>query len=325
MLLRFLLFWVAVFASVAAVAVESRAEGFPERPITLIVAYGAGGSTDVTARLLAPYIEKHLGNNAKINVENRAGGGGEIGFTAIGAATPDGYTLGFINTPNFLTIPIEREARFKVENFDPLVNIVDDPGVMTAHVDAEFKTLTELVNYAKANPNKVTVGTTGVGSDDHLAALMLQRQAGIRFLHVPFAGSADNLKALLDRKIKVSDQNLGEALRSKEKDPIAILGLMAEQRVPEAPDLPTFKELGYDVTIASLRGIAAPVGLPAAVRAKLVDAIIKAANDPEFRAKAKAPETFQPLRVLEPAAYAAELTKISAEFRVLWAETPWNK
>ena len=308
-------------ASLGSPAVQA---AFPEKIITMVVAYGAGGSTDVTARMLAPYIEKYLGDGARIVVMNRPGAGGEIGFAAIADAAPDGYTIGFINTPNVVTIPIERNARFSLDRLDPLYNIVDDPGIMTVHADSPYKTLADLVEHAKANPNTITVGSTGVGSDDHLAMLLMQRQANVRFTHVPFPGSAENYRSMLGRHTQVCGQNLGEGLRGKAGgDAIRILGVMSKERWSMAPDLPTFKELGFDYTMASLRGLGAPKGLPPDVRAKLIEAISKAANDPEFQSKAA--ETFQPLRLLSADAFAAELQQLDGEFRSLWKEFPWLK
>nr|WP_245986662.1 tripartite tricarboxylate transporter substrate binding protein [Azospirillum thermophilum] len=297
---------------------------YPEKPITMIVAYGAGGSTDVTARMLAPFIEKYLGGGARIVVMNRAGAGGEIGFAAIADAPPDGYTIGFINTPNVITIPIERQARFNIDRIDPLVNVIDDPGIMTVHADSPFKTLEDLVKQAKANPNTVTVGSTGVGSDDHLAMLLLQRQAEVRFTHIPFPGSAENYRSMLGRHTQVCGQNLGEGLRGRSAgDAVRILGVMSKERWAMAPDLPTFKEQGYDITMVSMRGIGAPKGLPPDIRAKLIEAITRAAEDPEFQTKAK--ETFQPLRIVAPEPFAAELKQLDVAFRALWRENPWLK
>lgn len=298
---------------------------YPEKPITLIVAYDVGGSTDVTARMLAPFIEKYLGNGARIEVVNKPGAGGEIGFAAIADSAPDGYSIGFINSPNEVSIPIERQARYTTDRIDPLVNIVDDPGIWTVPVDSPFKTVKDVIEHAKANPNSITVGTTGVGSDDQLAMLVVQRQAGVQFIHVPFSGSAANYKAMLAKKTQICAQNLGEGLRGVAKDPIRILGLMAKERSKAAPDVPTFTQEGYPVIMAALRGISAPKGLPPDIRAKLVDAITKAANDPDFVAKAETPETFQPLRILGPDEFAAELKQLEGELKALWQSSPWLK
>jgi len=303
-------------------APQARA-AYPEKPITLIVAFGAGGGTDLLVRALAPFLEKELGEGARVEVVNKPGAGGEIGFAAIADAAPDGYTLGSINSPNVTAIPIERQARYAMDRLDPLYNLVDDPGAFAANTEGQFKSLADVVTFAKANPNTVTVGTTGIGSDDHLAMLVFQRQAGVTFTHVPFQGSAANEAALSAKKIMLSSVNIGEALQYKQKDPIAVLGVMAERRAENAPDAPTFKEQGFAAQMSSLRGIAAPKGLPPEIRAKLVDALGKAANAPGFQAKAK--ELFQPLRLLPPEAYAAELTAATAALRELWASNPWLK
>ncbi|ANC90771.1 tripartite tricarboxylate transporter substrate binding protein [Azospirillum humicireducens] len=318
-------FLIAAFAALMLWLAGSPAAvqaAYPEKPITMIVAYGAGGSTDVTARMLAPYIERHLGGG-RIVILNRPGAGGEIGFAAIADAPADGYTIGFINTPNLITIPIERQARYALERLDPLVNIVDDPGVMTVRADSPFRSVADVVEFAKGNPGALTVGSTGIGSDDHLAMLLLERQARVRMTHVPFAGSAENYRAMLGSHTKICDQNLGEGLRGiAAGDPVRMLGVMSRTRWDMAPELPTFREQGYAIDMVSMRGIGAPKGLPPDIRSTLTEAITKAAMDPEFQAKAR--ETFQPLRIVGPDAFAAELKQLDGEFRTLWTEMPWK-
>ena len=142
-----------------------------DQPINMIVAYAPGGGTDIIARNIIPFIEKYLGEGAKINVINRPGAGGDIGFGAIAAAQPDGYTIGFINTPPVVSIPIERKVAWNWQGYDLLGNVVDDPGTFCVHNDSPHKSLAALAAFAKANPKAVTVGSTGVGSDDHLAML----------------------------------------------------------------------------------------------------------------------------------------------------------
>jgi tripartite-type tricarboxylate transporter receptor subunit TctC len=313
----------ALALCVAAVAPGLAHAAYPEAPIKMIVAYSAGGGTDITARLLAQYMQKHLGANASIAVINRPGAGGGIGFAELMNAQPDGYTIGFINTPNVLTIPIERKAPFHWQNFDLLGNIVDDPGNFSVHADTPVKTLADLVAYAKANPGKVTYGTTGIGSDDHLAALMFEKAAGVKFTHVPFKGAAEVHNAIATKQIFMAAMNIGEAMQyQKGGTPLRHLGTMSEKRSTLAPQVPTFKEQGFSVIMASLRGVAAPKNLPPAVRDQLVAAVQKAVNDPEFQAKAAG--FFAPLRYLAPAAYAAELKSDEAEFRQLWQTMPWT-
>lgn len=310
--------WLAATALVAPAQAA-----YPEQPIKVLVSYGAGGGTDIVARLLAPYIGKYLAPNASVVVVNRPGAGGAIGFTELAKAAPDGYTLGFINTPNFLTIPIERKTAFHWQDFDLLGNIVDDPGNFSVHADSPFKSLSELVAYAKSRPGEVTYGSTGVGSDDHLSALMLERAAGIQMTHVPFKGTSEVHNAVLSKQITVAAMNIGEALQYvKGGSKIRQLGQMSEARTTLAPQVPTFKEQGYPIIMASLRGMAAPKGLPPALREQLVSAVQKAVADPEFQAKAAT--VFSPLRYLPPAAYGAELKEAEVGFQQLWQVMPWG-
>ena len=318
-LLRRLLPGLALVA--AAVAAHA---AYPEQPIKMIVAYAPGGGTDITARLIAPYIAKYLGNNASIVVMNRPGAGGGIGFSEIANAPADGYTIGFINTPNVLTIPIERKVNYHWTGFDLLGNVIDDPGNFSVHNDTPVKNLAELVAYAKANPGKVSYGTTGIGSDDHLAAMMFERAAGVKLTHVPFKGAAEVHQGVVGKQIYMASMNIGEALQyEKGGSPMRNLGQMSSTRTTLAPGVPTFKEQGYDIVMASLRGIAAPKGLPPAVKEQLVKAVEKAAADPEFQQKAAG--YFAPLRYLPPAKYEAELKDAEANFKQLWKEMPWSE
>ena len=295
---------------------------YPDRPITMIVAYAPGGGTDLTARAIAPYIEKYLGNNARIIVLNKSGAGGAIGFAQLAGSPADGYTIGMINTPNVLTIPIERKSDFHWPRFDLLGNLVDDPGNFAVQADSPIKDLKELAAYAKAHPGDVSVGTTGAGSDDHLAMLLFERAAGVKMNHIPFKGAADVRTAIAGKQITVAAINVGEAMQAlKGGTAMRNLGSMSAARSPLAPELPTFKEQGFDIELASLRGLAAPKGLPPDVRAALVKAVSQAANDPEF--KAKAASIFAPLRYLAPEQYAAELKQAEAQFNALWKVVPW--
>ena len=297
---------------------------YPEQPIKMVVAYAAGGGTDIIARLVAQYMQKHLGGNASVVVINRPGAGGGIGFTEVSSAQPDGYTIGFLNTPNVLTIPIERKSNFHWQNFDLLGNVIDDPGNFSVHVDTPVKNLAELVAYAKANPGKVTYGTTGIGSDDHLAALMLERAAGVELTHIPFKGASEVRIAVASKQIMVAAMNIGEALQyQKAGTPLRHLGQMSQKRSTLAPDVPTFKEQGFNVIMASLRGVGAPKNLPPAIREQLVTALQKVVMDPEFQAKAAG--YFAPLRYLPPTAYAAELKDSEAGFKQLWQVMPWTE
>ena len=312
----------ALAALATALALPALA-AYPDKPITMIIAFPPGGGTDIVARAMVPFIEKNLGGGAKIVVNNRGGAGGEIGFAALAAAAPDGYTIGFINTPNLLTIPIERKTTFTWESFDLLGNIVDDPGNFSVHNESNVTSLKDLVALAKSKPGAINVGTTGVGSDDHLAMLMFERIAGVKMNHIPMKGAADVRTGIISRQIDVAAMNIGEALQAQ-KGGAAIrnLGQMSPSRTNLAPDLATFREQGFNIELSSLRGMAAPKGLPADVRDKLVNAIAAAARDPEFQAQAV--KYFAPLRYLPPDEFRNVLRQAETGFRQMYKEMPWS-
>ena len=299
------------------------AAAYPERAITMIIAYPPGGGTDLVGRALAPFIEKYLGGGAKIVVVNRAGAGGEVGFAALANAPADGYTIGFVNTPPLLTIPIERQAQFTWQRFEYIGNIIDDPCNFSVHADTNVRNLAELAAYAKAHPGEVTVGTTGIGSDDHLAMLKFERAAGVKMRHIPFKGSADVRAAINGKQILVAAINIGEALQyQKGGTPLRNLVQMSPARTNLAPDLPTAREQGYDIEMSSLRGLAAPRGLPPEIRERLVKAVERSVADPEFQAKSAL--FFAPLRYLAPAQYKALVREADVVYRQMWKEMPWS-
>jgi len=309
------------FAALLIFSVLAHA-AYPERPITLIVAYPPGGGTDLVARALAPFVEKYLGGGAKIVVVNRAGAGGEVGFAALANSPADGYTIGFVNTPPLLTIPIERQAQFHWQRYDYIGNIIDDPCNFSVHAETPIKNLAELAAYAKAHPGEVTVGTTGIGSDDHIAMLKFERAAGVKMRHVPFKGSADVRAAIAGKQIMVAAINIGEALQYQ-KGGTALRNLvqMSPARTNLAPELATAREQGFDIEMSSLRGMAAPKGLPADIRQRLVAAVERAAADPEFQAQAV--KFFAPLRYLGPAQYEAIVRDADLMYRAMWRDMPW--
>lgn len=310
-----------ILAPGAASATDAGA--YPNKPINLIIAFAAGGGSDMVVRLLAPFIEKELGNNARIVVSNKPGAGGAIGFAELARSAPDGYTIGLINTPNVLTIPIERKSAFSWRSFDLLGNIVDDPGNFSVHADSPIKSLQDLARQAKANPGKISVGTTGAGSDDHLAMLLFQKIANVQMIHVPYKGASEVRTAAQGQQIEVAAVNIGEAQQfAKAGTPLRHLGVMSAARNPLAPEVPTFREQGYDINLVSLRGLAAPRGLPPEIRARLVAATEKAITNPEFQKKAE--QAFAPVRFLPPNKYEAELKDSDEQFQKLWKEMPWG-
>jgi tripartite-type tricarboxylate transporter receptor subunit TctC len=293
---------------------------WPERPLQLIVPFAAGGGTDISARTMAQFLERELGQ--PVVVQNRPGAGGEIGLSAIADARPDGYTIGIINTPGIVTIPIERSPRWSLASFTFIAGVVEDPTTFAVHPESPIRNIADLVAAAKAKPGEVTVGTQGVGSAGHISALLLEQAAGIRLECVSYSGSAPAAVALMRRDIQVTTASLGESLTFAQQQPWRVLGLMSSARSEFAQDVPTFKEAGYDIRGGSLRGIGAPRGLPEDVVRRLSAAIGAALRHPEFRAVSA--RTFQPLRFLDSAEYIAYLQDADAAHRALWRARPWN-
>lgn len=305
-----------------AAAGVAQAEWPKDREITMIVGYSAGGGTDVLARTLAPFIEKHLEGDASIVVVNRPGPGGEYGFTELANATPDGYTIGFLNAPGYITLPYERQTRYDFDSFIPVANIVTDPATLSVPPKSEFQNLDELVEFAKANPGAATIGTQGVGSAMHISLEQFLDKAGIEVTMVPFPGGAANRTAVMGGHITGGMTGAGEAAVAATDGNVRALGVMSRERSEFLPDTPTFAEQGYEVYSGSDRGLGAPAGTPQEIVDKLSEAVRKAVEDPEFREKAK--EQFLPLNYMNSAEYRAHLSELNEEIANLWKTKPWK-
>jgi tripartite-type tricarboxylate transporter receptor subunit TctC len=236
-------------------------EKYPNKPINLIIAYAAGGGTDVGARILMPYVEKELG--VPINIINRPGGGGWIGWSELASAKPDGYTIGYINTPNFMTgyLDPKQKREHNLESFAPIANHITDPGAIAIRKDeTRFTNIKELIEFAKTN--ELTATSTGVGSDDHYAALKLNKKFGTKFIPVHNSGSAESQTAVMGGHVDVLFANVGELYNLHHNKEIKIVAVMSQERSPFLPDVPTLKESGFEGVISgSARGIAAPKGV----------------------------------------------------------------
>jgi tripartite-type tricarboxylate transporter receptor subunit TctC len=237
------------------------ASDFPSRPIDVIVAYEAGGGTDVGARILQPFVEEELGQS--INIVNRPGGGGWVGWTELAQAEPDGYTIGFINTPNLMTgyLNPEFNREQSLESFAPIGNQVTDYGAIAINPDdSRFSTIEELIEYAKENG--LTATSTGVGSDDHFASLTLNDEFGTKFEAIHNSGAAESRAAVLGGNVDVLFANVGEVKPLHDDEELKVLAVMREtaERSPFLPDVPTLPEAGYDGVYSwSSRGWPAPV------------------------------------------------------------------
>lgn len=273
----------AIAAGLACLAALASAQGFPDRPINLIVAFPPGGSTDVGARVLAAIAEKDI--KQPIVVVNKGGAGGQIGWTELARAKPDGYTIGFLNLPatNTTILDPERKAIFKADSFVPIINQVLDPGVVWVKADSPFKTFKDFVEAAKAKPGTLRAATTGILSDDHLAILMTEEAVpGATFRIVHLDGGATQLKEVLGGNVDAAYDNVGSIVKQVQAGQVRALVVMDKARSKFLPDVPTTVELGYPTIISSsTRGIGAPKGTPPDVIAKLAGVLKKAMEDPD--------------------------------------------
>jgi tripartite-type tricarboxylate transporter receptor subunit TctC len=260
---------------------------YPERGITLIVPYGAGGGTDITARLLARDVEPLLGK--PVTVENRAGGGGWVGWGALASAKPDGYTIGYLNVPSMYAGYLDPQYKRKetLESFTPLMNHVIDYNVWTVKADSPFKTVKDVIDAAKAKPDSVTITAFGAGGDDHIAILAMQAATGTKFVVVHHKSTAEGKTAALGGHIQVLAANISEIAEEVRAGQLRVLGVMSAEKSPFLPTAPTFKEQGYNQIWSVTRGIAGPAGLPKDAETKLIAALEKTLNSSEHQDKAR--------------------------------------
>lgn len=248
----------------------------------MIVAYEPGGGTDIGARILQPKLEEALG--AEVQIVNRPGGGGWAGWNDILTADPDGYTLGFINTPNFMTGYLDpRLGRTDIgpDSFTLIGNQVTDYGAVAIHPDDKrFTNIEVMMRHAEENPLIVT--STGVGSDDHFASLLLSDRYGSRFDVLHNEGASDGISDLLGRNADAVFANVGEVKPQHDEGEINVIAVLKEgERSPHLPDVPTLAEAGFGgVESWSSRGIAGPAGLDPQIQDTLVTACRDAIEDP---------------------------------------------
>jgi tripartite-type tricarboxylate transporter receptor subunit TctC len=260
---------------------------YPERGITLIVPYGAGGGTDVTARLLAKDLEVALGK--PVTVQNLAGGGGWLGWGSLASAKPDGYTIGYLNAPSMFAGYLDTKIGRKetLDSFTPISNHVIDYNVWTVKADSPFKTVSDVIEAAKKAPDQISVTAYGAGSDDHLAILSIEAETGTKFITVHSRSTTEAKTQALGGHVQVLGANISEVAEDVKSGQLRILGVMAPERSRFLPDAPTFKEQGFNQVWSVSRGIAAPAGLPKDVEATLTTALEKTLSAREHQQKAE--------------------------------------
>ena len=270
-----------LFALCAALALPAIAQEppFPQKGnVEITVLFPAGSSADVTARLLAEGMSKHLG--ASVIVVNRPGAGGAIGYRYVAAQKPDGYALVW-NSNSISTTYHSGQLAFDYKAFDPVARVLVESPVIAVRSDAKWKTLPELMADAKARPGVITVGNSGIGSHTHISAVALFQAAGVKVVDVPYA-AAQTVPNLLGGHVDVLVQLPGALAAQVKSGNVRLLAAMTPSRDPALPDVPTAKEQGVDMSLEAWRGIAVPKGTPKQTIAMLENAIRLTAENPEF-------------------------------------------
>ncbi len=242
-----------------------QAEGYPERPVSLMVSYGAGGATDFQARIVTMMSggEDFLGQ--PMVIINKPGAGGRVGWNWFATeAEADGYTMGAYNIPHFIAQSIEGGVKYSAESFEPIANWGADPAVVIVGADSPYNTIEELIDFAKENPGKVTLSGAGLYVGHHIAALQIMKATDTKLAYIPTSGGgAAAMKAVIAGDVIGGINNLSDAFRAMEAGNVKVLAVADVERSTEfLPDVPTLMEAGYEVDNASVnfRGVMVPVG-----------------------------------------------------------------
>jgi len=264
------------------------AQDYPARPVEVISPYQSGGTTDILGRPFVEAMSRHFGR--PFVLVNRPGANGAIGVAATARAPADGYTLTFTTAVSIVVNPlVQANPGYTVDSLDHLCQTFSNQMVIVLRPDSPLKTVDDIIKAGRANPGKLSYSNVGTGSIPHLAMYELSQVAGVEFNAIPFKGGGEVVAQVMGGHVDFATATLTSVV----KTPVKIVGLFGRERNPGIPDVPTLRELGYDVAPSSLGGISAPKGLPADVKRKLEDACKAAAAGELYAAAAK--NVYQPL------------------------------
>ncbi|MBV7484133.1 tripartite tricarboxylate transporter substrate binding protein [Bordetella sp. BOR01] len=266
-------------AALLASAASFAQEGWPAKPIRLIIPFATGGSNDVIGRRIALDLSQRLGQ--PIVVENRGGGGGTIGAQAVATAPADGYTLLFMSSSLATSAAVQKTPYDPVRAFDPVSRVAAAPFVLVTRSDLPVKTFPEFVEYAKANPGKLNYGSAGLGDNSQLATELLNDLAGIRTTAVNYKGTGPALLDLVAGRIDLTITSIA-SIRGTVADTLPKIAFTGAQRDAEFPDIPTISESGLDYVVELWWGVFAPAGTPAPIRDRLNQEIAAVVKDQGF-------------------------------------------
>jgi tripartite-type tricarboxylate transporter receptor subunit TctC len=250
---------------------------YPEKPIRYIITFGPGGESDITARLQQPFFKSKFKQDFVI--EYKPGGGGAVGWASLNSLPGDGYTIMGVNLPHIVLQPQQKDVGYKTEDLTMVYWFHYTPDAIAVTKDSEFKTIKDLVDYAKANPGKLTFSGSGKGTSPHLAQVLFDKKAGVKTTYVAFGGTGPSVTALLGKQVRAAMAFTTVAANYPDT---RLLAVAMEKRHPKFPDVPTFREAGIELVSGAYRGIAVPKSTPEPVRKKLAEMIAEINKDPEF-------------------------------------------
>jgi tripartite-type tricarboxylate transporter receptor subunit TctC len=309
----------------AAVTTVSAIAAYPEKPVTLVVPFPPGGSTDYIARVIGQKLQEKLGGS--FVVDNKAGATGTIGAAQVKRAPADGYTLFVSSLGPFVIAPhlIKGVQYDALKDFDPITVAVQAPNVLVVPAASPIKSVADMLAELKKNPGKVSFASSGNGSSDHLSAELFWQQTGTQGLHVPYKGGGPAINDLLGNQVNAAFVNINSIIGQIKAGKVHALAVASEKRNPLLPDVPTLAEQGVKgAEVQSWQAVAAPKGIPADVKAKLHDAIVAGLNAPDVKEKLLAmgfeivgntPEQFAKFQAAEYARWKnlIETRKITAD------------
>lgn len=270
-----------IFAGCAAAALPLGvdAQAYPQKPVQYVIPFAPGGESDVAARLQAQVFKARYGQD--MIVVNKAGAGGALAWSQMNAMPGDGYTLVGVNLPHIVLQPLEPGAPFKTEDITPVYFFHYTPDAIVVAADSPFRTFADLVRVAREKPETVSLAGSGTNSANHVAQVRLDREMKIRTTYVPFKGTGDLVASVLGGHVSAAMSYSTLAIQQKEK--MRMLAVATEKRLPQFPDVPTFRELGIDWVDGAYRGVGVPKSTPPAVRKQVSDMMDAINKDPELR------------------------------------------
>jgi tripartite-type tricarboxylate transporter receptor subunit TctC len=265
---------------------QSQPPAWPAKPVTLLVPFPPGGSTDMIARTLGPKLQEKLGGT--FIVANQAGAGGTVGAAAAKRSAADGYTVFVSSLGPFVIGPhlLKGVGYDPLKDFDYITVAVQAPNVLAVPANSAHKAVADVLAFHKANPGKMSFASAGNGTSDHLTAELFWQESKTTGLHIPYKGGAPAMSDLLGGQVDASFMNINTGLANIKAGKLRALAITSAKRSPLLPDVPTMDELGLKgVTVYSWQAFAAPKGLPADIKAKLHDALVAGLNDPAIKPK----------------------------------------